>query len=321
MPAAPLCWKGRLLKTALTALLLLGAALRADAPLEPAAPPPPPDARIIVGPASVSLGAEASLQLPEGWRFVPVDQLRFFWAASGRRPGAWDRGVLIPQDGWELRFLFEPLGALALEPAPQAEPLLAEAQALALAAGRELPYWRWEPLVTLDPPSLRFGGVWRQGDDETLSMHLRWPGRRGVLKLDWRGAEDDANAFIAISERMEEGLRFQEGQRLGDAQAGDPRAVLTSSALILDGFFGRGAALPAEGNAEGPAWWVLLLAGLAGLGALLAGVLSLWRRLEAWLDQKERRRKDQARLAHLERSFGGHADDVEAIEEDEGGKP
>lgn len=93
---------------------------------------PIPDATLVSGPTSLSLGAEATLQLPDGWRFVPSDQLRAYWRGRDLSVGPWDRGLVLPDSGgFELRLVFEPLGAVALEPLPQVTPLLIQAQALA----------------------------------------------------------------------------------------------------------------------------------------------------------------------------------------------
>lgn len=303
----------------LTHMLIAALALALAAPLS--ADP------YIHGPAAVTLGAEAQLQLPEGWRFAPRWALKQHFGADGRAAGAWDRGVLLPsEEGLELRMLFEPLGAVALEPLPQVEPLLLQAQALAREAltrpgaatsvGRELAFWRWEPFFQPDLMSLRFGGLWRQEADETVSMHVRWLARHGVLKLDWRGPEDQADAFSAAVERLEEGLRFNAGQSRAEATAQDRPAALDLSGLVLDGLLGRAATAPGGTVAKPWPWWTWLGLGLGCVGLLIAAVLWAWRRLEAWLDQRQKRIHDERRLEHLERTLGGRADDVEMIEEE-----
>lgn len=315
-------------KTLLLCLLLCGAAgLRADeGDPAAAAPVPIPDAALIDGPAALSLGAEASLALPAGWRFVPREQLKAYWRDRGITPGAWDRGVVLPADsGLELRLVFEPLGAVPLEPLPQVDSLLLKAQGMAKAAqagaaaglGRELTYWRWEPFFQPDAMSLRFGGVWRQGTDETVSMHVRWLGRRGVLKLDWRGAEDNANTFSANVEQMEEGLRFNPGQSRAEATPKDPVSSIDLSGLVLDGLFGRGSLAQGPAVRKSLPWWAWALIAVAGVALLLVGIVQGWRGLAAWLDRRAKAKADAQRLAHLERSFGGSAEDVEEISEEE----
>jgi uncharacterized membrane-anchored protein len=298
--------------------LLAGALSAAEAPA----------VRFTDGPASVTLGAEAQLELPVGWRFVAREDLAAYFAGSPRQAGAWDRGLVLAGDPvFELRLQFEPLGRVPLEPLPDVEALLAQAQGLAqetarrnrVAAGmgRELAFWRWEPFFESERKALRFGGVWREGADETVSLQLRWLGRRGVLKLDWRGAEDDANAFIAVSEQLDEALRFQPGHGWDDAQAGESAAKLDLSALVLDGLFGRGAAAVggAPIQAERPLWaWIL--GSLAAALAAAWAALQLWRRLDAWLTRRQKAKKDAQRLDYIEKKYGGGADGVEEIEEE-----
>lgn len=310
----------------LGAYVCAGSLWAADAADGPAAVPIP-DATLVDGPTSLSLGAEATLQLPDGWRFVPSDQLRAYWRGRGISAGPWDRGVVLPDSGgFELRLVFEPLGAVALEPLPQVTPLLIQAQALARAAqanhgavegmGRELAFWRWEPFYEPSTNSLRFGGVWRAGTDETVSMHVRWLARRGVLKLDWRGTEDNADAFSAVVERMEEGLQFNLGQTRAEAGPKDPVAKLDLSGLVLDGLFGRGRASAGPPPSKPLPLWAWALIGFASLAILIVGIVKGWRSLEAWLNGRAKAKQEAARLAHIERKYGGSAEDVEEIEEE-----
>jgi uncharacterized membrane-anchored protein len=287
----------------------------------------PQSVRYVECPASVTLGAEAVLELPAGWCFVPREELAAYFGDGPHRVGAWDRGLVLAGDpAFELRLLFEPLGAVALEPLPDPEALLPRAQSLARevqrrpgrssTVGRELAAWRWEPFFQPELQSLRFGGAWRQDGDELLSLHVRWLGRRGVLKLDWLGPEDEAEAFSAYAERLEEGLRFSVGHGRSDAGPADPIASLDLSGLVLDGLLGRAATQPGGKAAEPWPWWAWLAVAIAGSIAVAVGTLTAWRRLNAWLDRRQKRQDDARRLEHLERSFGGRADEVEVLDEE-----
>lgn len=302
----------------LLGLSCLSAGLRADE--MPAVP-------YVEGPASVSLGAEAVLDLPAGWRFVPPASLAAWFAGRPEHAGAWDRGLVLAQEpSMELRLIFEPMGAVAVDPLPQADALLPKAQALALALRkqarpgvdrqRELAYWRWEPSYDPGHQVLRFGGVWREGEDELVSLQWRWLARRGVLKLDWRGSEDDANAFVAVSEQIDAGLRFVPGQTLADLQPSDKLAPLDLDGLVLDGLFGRRAG--AVGQPEKAEWplgaWIAAF--VAGLVLLLGAVIKAWRALEAWLGRRQKAQKDAQRLDYIEKKYGGRVDEVEAIEDE-----
>lgn len=314
----------------LAGVLLLGLSCAWPAPLKadrPDASAPSAPIPVIDGPAAVSLGAEAVLALPAGWRFVPAAGLPAWFAEHPGRPGPWDRGLVLSQEpAAELRLLFEPLGAVAVEPLPPADAMLPPAQAVARALRkaarpgverpRELAFWRWEPSYDPEHQLLRFGGVWREDEDELVSLHWRWLGRRGVLKLDWRGPEDDANALVALGEQLDAGLRFEPGQALAQRQPGDRQAGLGLNGLVLDGLFGRRAGVPggSEPLALPPGAWIGVF--IAGLVALLWAAVKGWRGLEAWLGRRQKRRQEAQRLDYIEKKYGGRADEVEDIEED-----
>jgi uncharacterized membrane-anchored protein len=306
-------------------LILLAVLAVAPSALFPAADPSP-TIHFIDGPAAVTLGAEATLELPAGWRFVPKTDLGAYFAGGPRRLGAWDRGlVLTAEPARELRLVFEPLGAVAEAPVPDPAALLPEAQALAAARARKLGLsdglqrtlvdWRWEPTYDAARQVLRFGGFWREAGEESVDLHLRWLGRRGVLKLDWRGNQGEADDFSALSEALDEALRFNEGQRLADAQPGDPRAAMDLGGLVLDGLFGRGAVAGGAPPAPERPLWQWIAAGLALAAALAWVMVRLWRVLASWMQRRARARQEARRLDYIEKKFGSAAD-VEEIEEE-----
>ena len=313
--------RARLLAGVLLLGLLGAAPLRAEGDPSPA---PVPDTLIqaLDGPLQVSLGAEALLDLPTGWRFVPAAALPRYFAGRPERPGAWDRGVVLTSaPDLELRLLFEPMGAVATEPLPQPDALLPQAQALARslrqkpggASQRELAFWRWEP--TYDPAHqvLRFGGVWREGEDETVSLHLRWLARRGVLKLDWRGAEDNAAAFVALSEQLDEALHIVAGQALADAQPGEKRAALDLNGLVMDGLFGRRAASGGAPEAPARPLWAWIAVWAVGALAPVWAVVTLVQGLSAWLARRQKEQHEAQRLDYIGKKYGGRADEVEDV--------
>lgn len=312
----------------LAGVLLLGcftaAFLRADSAPDPApasgtavAAIPAPDAVLVGGPASLSLGAEALLELPDGWRFVPRDQLPAFWRGQDRKAGAWDRGVALDPAGHELRLLFEPCGRVAAEAGLQSATLLERAQALERTAhpdaAREL-RWQQDPLWDADAAFLSLSAVWRLNDEESAALHRRWLGRAGVLKLDWSGPQDQADAVQGSLDALRQGLTWAPGQAYPAAPlAGAPAAKLSLDALALDCLVGRVVLNPAPEN--GVPIWARVALGLAALVLLGLGLYKAVLGLKAWLEERRRAREDAARLDKLEKDYGGRAEDVEEIEE------
>jgi uncharacterized membrane-anchored protein len=278
---------------------------------------PAPDAVIVSGPASLSLGAEARLELPEGWRFVARDQLPAFWRGQDKKLGAWDRGVVLDAAGHELRLLFEPCGRVASEAGLQSATLLERAQALERAAhpdaAREL-RWQQDPLWDGAAAILSLSAVWRLNDEESASLHLRWLGRAGVLKLDLRVPLDQADAARASLDVLRQALQWAPGQAYPPSPAaGAPASKLSLDALALDCLVGRGVLSPSADAGSSFGTRVAL-----GLGLLLLLGWGLYKAvlgLRAWLEARRRAQADAARLDKLEKEYGGRAEDVEEIEE------
>lgn len=288
---------------------------------------PVPEAHSVAGPLDVALGSEAVLALPEGWRWVAKDQLPAYFAATKRPVGAYDLGVVLTAEpAQELRLQFEPLGYVSEAGLLDAATLLAQAQAAAAAEGprrqrvglapRQLRAWRWEPNYQPGNRVLRFGGLWLEHEQESLSMHLRWLGRRGVLKLDWKGDEEAAEAFSAVSEQLDAAMHFAPACGLADAQPGDRPAKLDLNGLVMDGYFGRGAM--SGGKAEEPTPLAAFIGGALAVALALAWAgLKAWRRVGIWMKRRKQAQADEIRLGYYEKKLGGRADEVE-LEIEEG---
>jgi len=300
----------------LVGLLLSSVSLHSAAPIE--------------GPTNVSLGAEAVLDLPEGWRWVPKEQMPAYFAATSRTVSAWDLGVvLVPSSNsgqaQELRLQFEPLGALNEVGLQDPETLLGSAREVAAAVGlrrqrvglavRELNTWRWEPNYQAESHVLRFGGSWMELEQEGISMHLRWLGRFGAIKLDWKGDEEGAYVFTALSEQLDEALHFAPGHGLAERQPGDAAAKLDLNALVLDGLFGRGA-LKGGKQEEPPPIYAWILGALVAAVAAAWLVITGWRSLESWLKMRAAAKDGEIRLGYYEKKLGSRSHEVELEEEE-----
>jgi hypothetical protein len=301
----------------LLALLFSVAPLRADEAEAPAPAPAVPaaataTAALLDGPLSVSLGAEAMLALPAGWHWVAGPQLKAYFATHGHAPGPWDRGVALDADGREWRFIFEPGAPVGLADSLDGAALLAKAQSLAPAAG--LQRWLTDPRWDAAHASLRLASVWHSGEEDSAALSQRWLARRGVLKLDWRGPLEQAEAAGAALDAMDAGLQWNSGQARAEALPAEaPKLALDAFAVEI--LLGRSARAPEATGDKVPLWgWIV--GGLAGLGLLAWALYRLVHGLLGWLRARAEAKADAARLDALEKDYGGRAEDVEEIEEE-----
>jgi uncharacterized membrane-anchored protein len=304
--------------------------LAAAANPAPAAAPTPGPVMVVpqVGPLSLSLGAQAVLQLGDGWRWVDQGELKAYLAPSGRRAGPWDLGLALSpgDDPQEFRLQFEPMGAVADGPpdalAPEA--LMGRLQGMAVARRKKgqpelaINGWALTPALEMDGQRLVWAEHRQSEGEERLGWHGRFRLRNGVLKLDVSMSAERWEALGPQARALFEGLSAQPGQAWADRAASDRPAALDLPNLVVDGVFGRGSLVggaPDDGG-EGVGSSVALWSAL-GLG-LITLALGAWRRLKAWRLQRIKERLDEARLAQLEKDFGGRAEDVEEIvDEDE----
>jgi len=277
------------------------------------------------GPAHLTLGAEAYLELPEGWRFVSRDRLGAYLGGSGRSAGNWDLGVALGPDSpsMELRLQFEPMGAVD-DSAGLEEPLalLARIQQAAsdanvrrrLAGQGDLLVTGWSqpPAYELAVHRLLFGELRTQGGEDWAAWRLRLPGRDGVLKIDLLEPAEALSSFSAQAAELAANLSFQPGRGLDERLPADKPAGLDLNGLVLRGVLGRGGSggVPRESIPVG----VLAAVALA----LAFGAVRLLRELTAWREARDKAERKERESRDYERSLGSSADDVVEINEDEG---
>jgi uncharacterized membrane-anchored protein len=306
----------------LLACLLAGlpAALRCDQAWSP-----------VTGPAHVTLGAEAQLELPQGWSFVPKDQLPAYFSPGPRRAGAWDLGVALGPDSGapELRLQFEPMGAVD-DRAGLEEPLalLARVQqamdaenarrGLQGQAGTLVSGWSQAPAYELGAHRLLFGELRSSNGEDLAAWRLRLNGRAGVLKIDLVTGADRLANYAAAAAGLAEGLSFLPGRGLDAAQDSDRRAALDLNALVLDAVAGRGTAGPLPRRDALPLAVSATLALALGL-AIVSGALGLYRWVRAWNAERGRLAAKERETRRYERELGASADEVVLVEDGEDG--
>lgn len=336
MRSAPSAW---ILALALAAPLRLAAdgpdaATPGDAAAgSPAAAAQPESAAAAVeplaGPVDLSLGAEARLSLPEGWRWVPKDRLQAYFGADGRKAGAWDLGLALSpgQPQFEFRVQFEPLGAVA-EPAapPDTAAILVKVQAGASAANLErraqggldtqIPGWAEEPAYDTTSKRLVWGERRESGAEERRGWHARLLGRAGVLKLDAEGPADLMPLQAPLLQTLFNSLSLAEGRGLADRVAGDRAATVDLDGLVLEGTLGRGSLGPVAAPEEPLSPLALALSGTAAALLMAWAAVAGWRGLRRWRHKRATVAAEIERLEMLEKQLGASADDVQEVHED-----
>lgn len=284
---------------------------------------------MVSGPAILTLGAQARLDLPPDWRWVAQEQLGAYFAASGRRSGRWDLGVaLAPGSPAELRLQFEPLGAVNdADPSVLAPDALmarleqAEDEANQRRRALGLPEARisaWVQAPGYDPAKrrLQWSELHQVGADEVLGWHARLLGREGVIKLDLVGPQAALLDQTPQAQALVDAVAFQAGKGLDLRQPTDKASPLGLDALVVDGASGRGA-LAGGAPPEPASLWAQLALWLAGAALAVWAALTGSRAWMAAARRKARQAEEEARLERLEKELGGRAEDVEEILEDD----
>src|ERR1051325_5112175 len=210
---------------------------RAAEPLVPSLP----QTEWISGPASVSLGDEAQLKVPQSYKFADAQGARALLTNGVPKRLA---GVLAPDSGgWLAVISFADVGYLA---DPSAEKLDAAAilsslsdqngvrsreQAKQGPAASSTLDWELRPLYDAADHTLEWALREESKSGSVVTHTVRVLGRRGVLNVvvtrPYRGFSD-----LAPVKQLVKGLAFREGERYADYRSGDKLAASGLTALI-----------------------------------------------------------------------------------------
>ncbi|MFH1811076.1 MAG: DUF2167 domain-containing protein [Pseudomonadota bacterium] len=245
--------------------LLLPAGLQAqDEPAEPAAAeatgdeggePMAPPFKILPGPVDGALGEFATIQVPEGYGFVPKSEMPALNAATQNLDNPSDLGAILG-DKFIVFFSWDDIGYVKDDEKDEldAKELLENFQQGQLEANKVreqqgfpplfIDGWQTPPYYDQQTNNLTWATKLRSGDAEgfTVNHNVRLLGRRGVMSATLVGApEGMADAIVALNGMLGH-YTYNEGQRYSEFSQGDKLAAVGLSALVLGG----GAALAAK---------------------------------------------------------------------------
>lgn len=238
------------------------------------------------------LGSQATLKIPEGYRFSGVSGTLKLLELYGNLTSGDELGLIAPESlGWFVVFEFDPVGYVPDDEKDSldADEMMAQKKELSeesnrLRQGQGLPQlelvgWAVPPHYDAQTNNLEWGLRLRdEAGEETLNYSMKLLGRRGVMDATLVCGAGELDALLPAVRRLMEGFAFREGEGYAEYRAGDKVAEYGLTALVVGG----GAALAAKSGLLGA------LAKFFGKGLKLfiaAGILAVaaagrfWRKI------------------------------------------
>jgi uncharacterized membrane-anchored protein len=207
------------------------------------------------GPCTVSLGAVAELEVPQGFRFTGSQGAQIWDELSENPPNSRSAGVLVPNDlSWSLRFEFRDVGYVRDD---EKDELNADLLLKQIREGTEqgnayrrqqgwsaLQVVGWERKPTYDSNSHNLQWAIRGSSTagEVVNYNTRILGRGGFMSANLVIAPQEFGPTVPVVKGILTGFRFNSGQKYAEWRAGDPVAEYGLGALIVGG----GAAIAAK---------------------------------------------------------------------------
>lgn len=257
-------------------------------PAETAEAPPGEQVEWTAGPAKVSLGDKAEVDLPAGYQFAGADDTRKLMESMGNPPTGREMGLIVPSEegkNWFIVFEWDDVGYIKDDDKDEidADALLASIKEGTEAANEQRKEMGSAPLHVLgwyEKPHYdesTHNLVWAingktEGDpDGVINYEVRLLGRRGYMAATLVGSPQDMAAGKPEVNKLLGVYSFKSGERYAQFVEGDKVAEYGLAALVLGGagaaaaklgLFAKLGKLLAKGGK-------LIVVGLAALGAWL----------------------------------------------------
>jgi uncharacterized membrane-anchored protein len=236
----------------------------------------------VTGPTKGQIGANASIQVPEGYAFLGPDGAKEFNRITENPESGVDEYILAKQDlSWIAFFSFDLVGYVKDDEKLDADALLSSVTEGTEAANEERKENGWDPIhVTgwsFKPQydngikslewAFRLKGEHSSG--ETINYNTRLLGRRGVMQVLLLTSPEQLQASVADFKSKLPGFAFTAGESYADFRAGDHVAEYGLAALVTGG----AAAVAAKKGLFAVIGvfllkvWKLLLVGVVAFGA------------------------------------------------------
>ena len=236
----------------------------------------------VVGPTKAQFGANASMQVPEGYAFLGPDGAKEFNRLTQNPDTGVDEYVVAKQDlSWIAFFSFDPVGYVKDDEKLDPVDLLKSVTEGTEASNEERKENGWDPIhVTGWAFKPQYdGGIksleWafrlkgENSSGETVNYNTRLLGRRGVMQVLMLTSPEELQVAVSDFKAKLPGFTFNAGESYAEYRAGDHVAEYGLAALVTGG-----AAAVASKKGLFAAigvfllkMWKVLLVGVIALGA------------------------------------------------------
>ncbi len=198
------------------------------------------------GPATVQLGNEATLNVPEGYAFLDPAGTREFNEVAHNPPSEADEYTLASDD-WVAFFSYDDVGYIKDDETIDADAILDNIREGTAAANEErrargwgemsILGWSARPEYDTQLKSLAWSILAEDLSDhhKIVNYNTRLLGRRGVMRVVVVTQPESLAADIADFKRRVKGFQFVSGESYAEYQPGDHVAAYGLAALITGG--------------------------------------------------------------------------------------
>jgi len=227
------------------------------------------------GPAQVSLGNIANINLPDGYLFADANETRIFLEATQNPPSGNELGVVVPNNGkWFALFEFSDIGYIKDD---EKSSLDAEAILKTLKKGTErgneerrkrgwasldIVGWQQPPHYDSVTHNLEWAIRAQSGSEQIVNYNTKLLGRKGVMNVTLVCDPLTVSEITPDYKMIMANHEFSTGNRYAEFVKGDKIAEYGLTGLIV------GGAAAAAAKAGVFKWlWKVLLVGAVAIGA------------------------------------------------------
>ena len=234
------------------------------------------------GPTTAELGRMATIEIPEGFRFVGKPGAGKFMEMLQNPSDGKELGVLLNiETGWFVVFDFSDMGYVKDD---DKDELDAKAIIDSIREGTEqankvreergwptmsVVGWHEEPYYDADTNNLTWSIRGSSDDGETINHSTRMLGRRGVMRVNLVASAEEIDAALPVFNEMLGEFAFTSGNKYSEFTRGDKIAEYGLAGLIVGG---TGVALVKSGLLQ--KFGKLIVVGVVALLGMLKKLFS-----------------------------------------------
>lgn len=204
--------------------------------------------KTIDGPAKVTLGGAAEIQVPAGYTFIDGETLRKLMEAFGQPESENLVGSLSPTNAdWSVMFYYDPVGYVKDDDKDKlnGDKLLKEyregteeANKYRKKAGMPAIHvtgWEVPPRYNAATHNLEWAIKGESEGEEILNYDTRLLGRKGVMSVKLIVTPKEFSATLPVFTNLMAGYSFNAGQTYAEYKPGDKIAKVGLGALVIGG--------------------------------------------------------------------------------------